>query len=70
MLKYDFLHIVIDTSECAQFVLIRVLNTMLVKTEDELSFLNFRLCMNSEMINTFKMSLQFRDMMLKHVLNI
>ena len=35
MLNFDFLHIVIDTSECAQFVLIRVLNTMLVEHNPE-----------------------------------
>ena len=32
MLNFDFLHIVIDTSEYAQFVLIRVLNEVYFKS--------------------------------------
>ena len=35
MLNFDFLHIVIDTSEYAQFVLIRVLNTIYLKSNLE-----------------------------------
>ena len=45
MLNFDFLHIVIDTSEYAQFVLIRVLNKVYLKSNLE-EFLIFQPLLN------------------------